>query len=219
MEIASPSYICNLALIRLGEQRVINIETDDTERAIQCNLIYDHTRDEMLRDLDWNFAISRARLARLASDPIGSYDYEYQLPVSPFCLRVVNMINDQEVGDIEHIPSHLQQPNYRIEGGKLLTDEKIVNIRYVSRAADIALYDSLFVECLSLRLATKLALSLVQSTQLSRSVFTEFLIVRTRAAFRNSGEWMGQPDPTGERWIDVARSGAGTRTTKIVLQE
>ena len=219
MAVNSSTDICNLALIRLGEKRVTNIVTDSTERAIQCNLIYEQTRDELLRDYDWNFAIVRVQLAQLSEDPVGQYDYAYQLPVSPFCLRILNIITDQEAEGIENIQSHINQPDYRIERRKLLTNESTVSIRYMAREQDISLYDPLFIDAFSLRLATKLALSITQSTQLANAVFGEFLVVRNRAMAADGKEETRNPDPSSNKWVDAGRFGFGPRDSNIILKE
>jgi len=54
--------ICNLALARLGDSRIVTIG-DAKPEAEYCSLFYNQTRDECLRAHPWNFATKRAALS------------------------------------------------------------------------------------------------------------------------------------------------------------
>jgi len=149
---ASEVQICNLALSKLGEEPIISL-TEDSKSGRACNLIYADTRDNLLRSHPWNFATVRQSLALLTTTPAYEFNYEYQLPVN--CLKVLKM--DPEGNDI----------TFKVEGRKLLTDEKPVNILYIARIVDPSQFDSLFIEVLSAKLASELAVTLTESINLA----------------------------------------------------
>ena len=149
---ASEVQIFNLALSKLGEDIIISL-SEDSKPGRACNLIYADTRDNLLRSHSWNFATNRASLALLTTTPAYEFDYEYQLPSD--CLKVLKM--DPEGNDI----------TFKIEGRKLLTNEKPVNILYITQITDTNKFDSLFIEVLSAKLASELAVTLTESINLA----------------------------------------------------
>ncbi len=85
---ATEVSICSNALRRLGDDPITSL-TDDTERARLCNSFYPDARDAVLRLHTWNFAATRASLAKLATAPAYGYANQFSLPSD--CLRVLSM--------------------------------------------------------------------------------------------------------------------------------
>ncbi len=135
--------ICNRALGRLGESRILDI-TDEGAPGRACQLHFAATRDEVLRSHRWNFATSRVALSRLSEAPAFGWTYQYSLP-SDF-IRALE-VNGTEDG--------LGDP-WTIEGGNLLTNDETVNLLYVRREENVSKWDALFQEALSIKLAMKL---------------------------------------------------------------
>ena len=148
---ASDTDIFNLALNELGENRIIEIGEDSKAGRIS-DLIYNDTRDAVLREHPWNFAIKRVELALLLTTPAFEFANEHQLP-SDF-IRILKT-------DDDFVP-------HRIEGGKLLSDNDIVFIEYIARITDPTLFDTLFVETLSVRLAAKMAYNISDNNTLTQ---------------------------------------------------
>ena len=159
---ATETTSCNLALGKLGAARIISLSENSPE-AIACALHYAQTRDEILRASRWNFAIKRAEFSRLVDAPYFGWDYQYQLPVD--CLRVLQ-VNGYEETDAPD--------NWQVEGGKLLTDEDTVQCKYIARVDDVTIYDPLFIEALSLKLAAKLCVPLTGSDSRAGGFMTDF---------------------------------------------
>ncbi len=138
--------VCNAALARLGEARISDLE-EDTAAGRACALNLPLARDEVLRAHWWNFATERAELSRLAEAPLFGYAYAYQLPVQ--CLRVleVNGVSGSGAPDAE----------WEIEGGKLLSDEPGVHVRFIKQVTDLDLFDPLALEALVVLMAAKVA--------------------------------------------------------------
>jgi hypothetical protein len=158
--------ICNLALQKLGAQRIVSFE-DATKNAHLCEGFYDQAVDETLRSHPWNCAICRKELAAEEEAPAFGWTYQYVLPSSPYCLRVLQM----DYLDYEFV----------IEGRMLLTDQGTCKILYVKRVVDPNEFDALLVEAIAARLATKLAYPVTQSLSLEDKMGKNFRLILSEA--------------------------------------
>lgn len=61
-------------------------EADDNAASRAIEAIYDGLLDTLLRTYRWSFAIKRAQLALLSSEPLFGYQFQYQLPSD--CIRI-----------------------------------------------------------------------------------------------------------------------------------
>tara|TARA_R100001086_G_scaffold28641_2_gene13152 strand:- start:738 stop:1316 length:579 start_codon:yes stop_codon:yes gene_type:complete len=153
---ATEVSICSNALRRLGDDPITSL-TEDSERARLCNAFYEDARDACLRSHPWNFAITRATLTQLSSTPAYGYDYQYALPTDPYCLRVLSMEFEDYIFKIENLAT---------EGRVLLSNEDTAKILYIARITDTALFDSMFVDTLTAKLAANLAYPITNSVTL-----------------------------------------------------
>ncbi len=153
---ATEVSICSNALRRLGDSAITSL-TDDTERARLCNAFYADARDAVLRLHPWNFAITRTSLAQLSDTPSYGFAYQYSLPTSPYCLRVLGMEYEDYIFKVE---------NYSTQGRVLLTDEGTAKILYVARITDTTQFDALFVDVLTAKLALDLCYPITNSVSL-----------------------------------------------------
>jgi len=147
---SSKTQICNLALTQIGAQRIISLD-DGTEVATVCSVLFDDISDEVITMGPWSSCVFRANLAALASTPLFEFAHEFQLPEDPYCLRVLG-VNDA-IGE------------YRVEGRKILSNEGVLNIKYIGRPVDPNNYDQMLKRAVTARL--KMELSYVFSGQLS----------------------------------------------------
>lgn len=184
---ADITQICNLALGKLGAERIMSIE-DSSQPARFCKLFYEQTRDEMLQAHAWNFANKRAILSRLSDAPVFGWGCQYQLPVD--CLRVLQL-NGFE-------PS--QAPgNFVIEGNRLLTDQDSAQILYIAQVTDSTVFSAMFVEALAAKLAFKLAKPLTGSATLAQEHLQEFeRILKGAAAAKDGNEGRNKRKPA---WV------------------
>ena len=153
---ATEVSICSNALRRLGDDPITSL-TDDTERARLCNSFYEDSRDAVLRSHPWNFAITRASLAKLSTAPAYGFANQFALPTNPYCLRVLGMEYEDYIFKVENVATH---------GRVLLTDEATANILYVARITDTNLFGAMFVDVLTQKLAVDLAYPVTNSTTL-----------------------------------------------------
>ena len=164
--------IANLALGKIGAGTIIALDEESTE-ARACRLHYAQTRDEVLRSHRWNFAIHPEQLVQDVEKPKFTWAFQYALPVD--CLRVLQM-NEWDMSR--------RSQAWEIEGRRLLTNATTAWIRYIRRITDCNLFDSLFVEALSLRLASKIAPPLNGSLPMAQALMTEYIKVTSGQARR-----------------------------------
>jgi len=157
---ATEVSICANALRRLGDDAITSL-TDDTERARLCNAFYSDARDAVLRSHPWNFAITRATLAQLSDTPAYGFNYQYALPTNPYCLRVLEMEYKDYIFKVENVATH---------GRVLLTDEGTAKILYIARITDTNLFDAMFVDTLTAKLAVDLAYPVTNSMQVQTNM-------------------------------------------------
>lgn len=155
----SETAICNSALAKLGAQRILSL-SDNTEAARLCNEQYAKVRDDLLRSHPWNFAIRRANLVSTGNTPAFGYAYEYQLPND--CLRILSTLSSQDT--------------WNKEGDKIVSDDSEFAIKYIAKVTDPNQFDTNFCEVLSLKLASDISYSLVQSVTLKQGLYQEYTL-------------------------------------------
>ena len=188
--------ICNLALNRLGASVIVTIG-EATVNGELCERFYPVVYDRVLRSHNWKCAIERAELAALTT-PIFEYDFAYQLPADPFCLRVIHM--------------NKKDDEFTVEGRKLLTDRSGAIIKYVSRAATGSL-DPELVRIVYLNLAIEMSLALTGKESDIKSSLERELIERAwpDATMANVMEAL-EPDfnKIKSGWVDSRQNGDGS---------
>ena len=191
--------IANLALARIGAD-LIKDTTEDTPAARQCRAIFAATRDELVRDYEFNFAIRRLLLSQDTAWTSGQglWTYVYTVPTSITILKIL---------DIGGNPENL----YEV-GGSGSTRRLFCNIytnyaspltlelRYVEQILDPARWDNLFKDALVLRIASKLAIPLVKRADLAQFLQSEFSAIFSLAKNASSKERV--VDESEPLWTD-----------------
>jgi hypothetical protein len=159
---ASQVQICNMALSRLGASTITSL-TDNTTEAKLCNTLFDDLADRAMIQGSWSSTITRTSLAQTTNTPSFEYANEFQLPVDPLCLKVLNIDEDTP-----------GQTEYRIERDKLLTDSASIKIRYIAQLTDTEDYDPLLTEAVEILLASYLALPITGDARLAERLRQEY---------------------------------------------
>lgn len=163
--------VANLALTRLGQDRITSLD-DDVETARVMRSLWDFTRDAVLAAYPWKFAIVSADLPSLADAPTASdWSLQYELPES--CLRLV------QVGNSPSFYSSLSEV-FSLQGRLILTDEPApLRVRYVSRVEAVGLWPVLFGRVMSMQLAVDACEKLTNSsTKYENAVQAVLMAVR-----------------------------------------
>lgn len=139
--------IWNMALDVLREQPLASVE-DNTATARLLARNYDQQRDYLLERYLWKFALTRASLAADSTAPAYGWQYRYLVPTD--ALRFLPPTYD---GSLEGQPIPFEE-----ETGYILCDQSgPLKLRYIKRTTSEGLFSNGFCECLSLRLATRIA--------------------------------------------------------------
>ena len=169
---ASVVQICNYALRLIGAQTITALD-QGTRNADLCSDLFPDTRDYVLRDHPWNCALVRQQLNQELTGPIYQWQYAYNLPTDPYCLRVIGTSLDHYYGRPE-IPrldewGRALYP-YVIEGRQILTDSAEMSILYISRVEDPNLFDPLLKNAIEKALARELAFPITRSMEVVRAM-------------------------------------------------
>lgn len=159
---ASKVQICNMALSRLGANNIVSLG-DNTPEAKLCSTLFDDLARRVMINGSWTSTIKRASLAKTTNTPAFGYDNEFQLPVDPKCLKVLD-INEDVPGD---------NP-YQIEGDKLLTDDSTCKIRYIAELTDTQSYGPMLTEAIEILLASYLAIPITGNRTLAAELKKEY---------------------------------------------
>lgn len=191
--------LVNMALHRLGVERISSL-SDNNKRAVVMNDLYPLVRDELLESGFWNFAMKRVELVKDVTAPDFGWKASYALPSD--YIRMYNISSSTSKGGFGNLPEYFPvgfntDPDFVIEGDKLLTDLSKVYCIYASRETDPDVFSAGFRKALYLKLAAEAAYSLVQDRNLSESLTNEAQLwleeVRSRDSM-NDNDPFDQPE-------------------------
>lgn len=153
----SEVQICNLALIRVGHRQLIDDLDEATTEAQLCKAMYELARDAVLERHWWKFATRRSTLGLLANVSRSGWVHAYAVPVDCLTERYLypgtrNPANEQR------IPFDVEDDSG--VGRILLTDQEDAELVYTARVENPVLFSSGFVQALTWKLASDLALGL-----------------------------------------------------------
>jgi len=195
--------IVNQALSALGEARITSL-SDPCPAAILAQSLYESVRDTEISRYSWNFARTRTQLGRLAEAPLFGWSFQYLLPTDN--LRVLQAgpwpqaVLSDFIGD--------ENRNWTIEGRHLLSNQgPPMNLIYLKRVDDPALYPPAFVEVLAAKLAWRMCERLTSGKGMRELAAKEYDAALKQAKRLDSiqlppqrpvdGEWMTAPLRTG----------------------
>lgn len=173
----SQTRICNKAAILLGTISRITAINDGTPLAQTFLGLWDETRDEVLADHPWNFALARAAPPAAAGADVpetGDYAFAYELPGD--CLR--------------WLPWRADDPDWfegEQEGRFILSNaDAPVTVRYIKRVEDVARWSPGFIDAMCAKLALYAAIPITgQSSMQDR--MSQFYDDALRKAKRQDG--------------------------------
>ena len=111
--------VANRALLLLGAREITSF-TENSNEAKIAKALYLSTRDFVLRAYPWASLKKRAKLSKLAEQPVNGYQHQYQLPEDS--IRVIEVW----CGD------HIADEKWEVNGERILTDAHPVSVVYLS---------------------------------------------------------------------------------------
>lgn len=191
--------IINVALRRIGSQRVGDIKTDNTNEARVARDLYDESRRSLLTQHSWNFAIKRSILSQFATAPTSGWDYTYVLPDD--FLRVLNVSSSEDDSGVVPYALEFQTGVDRA----LLCNSNTVYLRYIFDCDDASIFSGPFRDALSWLLARDFAAALSKSTSAAELADRSFVRALNKAKSIDGVEDWPEKMAEGD-WIS-SRSG------------
>lgn len=193
----SVTDICNMALSHLGIGRKVgDVETDRTEEAKSFNEFYQITRDEMLEDFHYPWAMVTAELGLVEEDPTTEWRYSYRYPSNALKMKRIQSGLRNDSMD-SRIPYRISRDGT----GKLIyTDLSDAVMEYTFRETDPGRFNPLFITALSFLLAFKMAPRLTKGdpNKLGARAFQAFGVWVGKAQASMAGEEVPEREPESE---------------------
>lgn len=186
--------VCNIALSKIGQFQITDIFLDsETER--HCRLHLPIVRRSLLRRHAWCFATKTAELVESAVPGFGDWK-RFDLPTDH--LQTLALYEDEARG--------YRIDRFRREKQSIITPHSTVHLEYVADVADASLWDSDFLECVTLKLGSVLSIPLGQGPAKAQALLQELeQIALPQAQLNNAWEdGSGENHPTAQR---IAQSG------------
>lgn len=171
----SPLDICNLALSRLGESPITELNANGSLASRLCYMHYHPVRREVLCANRWSFATVRTSLNSSESDSGGEESHQCRHSLPPDCLRVLGV----------------NARSWTLRGRAVYAPAREIRLLYIADVEDTELFDPMFTEALVLRLAWKLCIPLINSTTARQALGEEYQrIALPQAAHFNAVQHM-----------------------------
>lgn len=183
--------ICNLSLSRIG-QGSINSLTEASPQAQICNLLYANCRDALLREFPWNFATKNMLLAEV-TQTVPGWTYVYQYPPQALWVRKVFSAGSADT----EIPSEYEVVSTGTEKF-ICCDVYEAYAKCTIKLHDPALFDPLFVEALTYKLASELTMPLTNSSGKTQEVLAKYQLAMANARLAGAVEG-GAKKPEGHK--------------------
>jgi hypothetical protein len=145
--------ICNLALTHLGVKPITSLE-DSSAPARALKLIFNNTRDAVLRAHNWNFASKTEALAEISGEPVLGWSHLYKYPSNALFIRKI--MNDQTLS-ITTPQEFKECLSPRTNQKAIAAKIPLAYAEFTVRITDSNSFDANFVDALSYRLAATLA--------------------------------------------------------------
>ena len=168
---ASVVSICNSALNQLGAASITAL-TDNSKNARLCNERYETVRDAVFRSHPWNCLIKRQQLAQDTATPAYGFSYQFSLPSDALRLLGIDAYNS----------------DHKVEGRKILCNEKSIKISYISQVTDPNEMDVLLRETISAGIAADLGYAITANLQVSKLMQEKYQYKLSEARHTDASE-------------------------------
>ena len=155
MSSATEVSISSNALLMLGAQP-INSLSEDLDRARLASNLFPAVRNYVLRRHPWNCCVKRVKLAPDVTPPAFDWAFQFTLPAD--YMRTIS-VGESGV-----------EADFKIESGKLLSDENPCLLRYIWRNENPATWDDMLVWGMTVSMKAAMAYAVTQSTSLEQAI-------------------------------------------------
>lgn len=152
--------ICNMALGYIAKSRITSL-TDSTEEARQCDLYYNHLRQQLLTSYNWGFAKRVSALALVSDTTMLGYDYVYAYPTACLAIRLIYNSDGAETKNYEKEKYEVFTNASGVQC--IATNIQNAYVEYTYDIIDADLFSVLFAEALTRCIAATIAVPLCGS--------------------------------------------------------
>ena len=134
-----------------------SVDDDISTEAKLCRANYDLSRQAVLEEREWTFAVKRAQLTPLSEEPLFGYNYKFLLP--PDLLLTINAY-DPRHANMKAPPGivHVREQNM------LYADINAVNLKYISDLENTNRFSGLFTQALAAHIGMNIAIPLTENS-------------------------------------------------------
>ncbi len=175
--------ICNLALSNIGQDGNIQSFEDDTEEARFCGQFYDPERRTLLQTIPWRFSLKVVALAELDDELSPLYEHVYQIPDD--MLQPIDLLREGE-GNRFVNRRQVAPLEFELIGETIQASVSNLCLRYVADYQDASKFDTLFIDALTWKLSSKLAMVLSGDMNLSSQAEQQYIRKLGDAKARNA---------------------------------
>jgi hypothetical protein len=193
---ASETQIAKLALQHIGDRYDITDLTEESVEAEQVNLIFDDTRDWLLRQHSWNFAKKFASPAALTGTVPNNFDYMYTYMTD--AVRVNGVVDPLNANTVIKYEVARNASDVKV----ILTDQDSAEFFYTARITNTAQFDPEFTMAFSYALAAKLAMPLTGDRAIMGDMSTLARNIVNSAWETDSNEGLADTIPDAD-WIQA----------------
>ena len=190
--------IVSNASLMLGGRPISDLSEDNDRTRLAANL-YPMVKRFVLRRHPWNCCIKRVTLSPDVATP--AFDFAFQFTLPSDYMRTLS------VGESGC------ESFFKIEGGKLLSDDNPCLLRYVFDNDNPGTYDDMLVMALTVSMKAVMAYPITQSTSLEQLVAAELQSVMKQARAVDGQD--ETPEMLGDSPLLQSRYGTGYGTGNI----
>ena len=187
---ASETQIGKLALQHIGDRYDISDLTEESVEAEQVNLIFNATRDWMLRQHDWSFAKKFATPSALTGTVPNNFDFMYTYMTD--AVKVNGVVDPLNAGTKIDFEVARNSSDVKV----ILTDAEDAQFFYTARITDPAQFDPEFTMAFSYELASRLAMPLTGDRAImgDMAALARSMVASARVSDSNEGSTDEPPD-------------------------
>lgn len=188
--------ICNLALSHIGiGQGIFNVDTDPSPEAAACRLLWNISREMLLRDFTWSFARRFAILALVEQSPNKRWEYSYREPSD--CLYVRRLLAEGSIREEIDVSLIEYERAADSVGPLIYTDFADAEIEYTADITDPTFFPSDFTMALSLLIAHQIAprLTAGDAAKLGQRAFEMYRLLVRDAMVNDANQRQSAAEP------------------------
>jgi hypothetical protein len=196
--VSTKDEICNMACASIGiNSRIVGVDTEKSNEAIQCRLWFDHIRKLLLEVKYWpDFAGKSVILQDLGTPPT-NWLFRYKYPADcRYAIRIVNPGTRTPRAD-QKIPFKVLRTDDSY-GKAILCDEADAELEYNTDVTDPTLFSATFTQAFIMALAAHIAMPLRVSPDIMGNAQKQFTGWLAEAAQFSNREQQDDREPDSE---------------------